>query len=230
VDQLESAGISWEALMESAPSTGYLGRRYPATGPTLYAQKHNPFLYFTNIVGQVNPPIPPNASRLAKIKPFDLASFTTALGNPSQMLRYAYIVPNQCNDQHGTSGASPDCSTDAQALALSDTFLKNTVTAITQSPSFTINSAIFIVWDENDYSGQLSCCTSPPDVSVIGGGHATAIVVTKNGKPRKSATPTNHYSLLATIEDGFNLPRLGNAQNANTLWNLFPASDNQNSQ
>jgi phosphatidylinositol-3-phosphatase len=119
----------------------------------------------------------------------------------------------------------PDCSNDAQALALGDIFLQNTVTAITQSPSFTKNSAIFIVWDENDYSGQLSCCTSPPDLSVIGGGHATAVVVTKNGKPRKSAMPTNHYSLLATIEDGFNLPRLGNAQNANTLWNPFPESD-----
>jgi phosphatidylinositol-3-phosphatase len=218
VDQLEANNITWEALVETAPSVGYLGRRYPASGPTLYAQKHNPFVYFNNIVA--------NSARLAKIKPFDLNAFKMELSNPSQMAKYVYIVPNQCNDQHGTSGATPDCSTEALALAAGDLFLQNTVTAITSSPSFTKNSAIFIVWDENDFSGQLSCCTLPQSPSVaVGGGHATAIVVTKNGKPRKSATPTNHYSLLATIEDGFNLPRLRNAQNADTLWNLFPESD-----
>jgi len=50
----------------------------------------------------------------------------------------------------------------------------------------------------------------------------TMIVVTKHGKPIKRATPSNHYSLLATIEDGFGLPRLANAKAAATLFDVFP--------
>jgi len=225
VDQLESHNISWEGLMESAPNAGFLGDRYPAApAQKLYAQKHNPFVYFDNIAL--------NVSRLAKIKPFVLSDFKAELANPSAMPRFVYIVPNQCNDQHGTGGTIPpgsaDCSTDPLTVAAGDSFLQNVVTAITSSPSFTRNSAIFIVWDENDFSGQLSCCV-PPSPTGVGGGHATAIVVTKQGQPRKSAKPTDHYSLLATIEEGFDLPRLRNAAHANTLWDLFP-SDSDSSQ
>jgi hypothetical protein len=217
VDQLEQKNISWEALMESAPTVGYLGSRYPvsATDQKLYAQKHNPFVYFDDVVG--------SPARMAKIKPFDLTSFKAELSLPQAMARFVYIAPNQCNDQHSTGGNIPagsaDCSTDALTLAAGDAFLKNTVTAITASPSFTDHSAIFIVWDENDYSGQLTCCGPSP--TGVGGGHATAIVVTKNGKPRKSARPYDHYSLLATIEDGFDVPRLANAKNATAMWDLI---------
>jgi len=47
----------------------------------------------------------------------------------------------------------------------------------------------------------------------------------KRGKPIKSATPTDHYSLLATIEDGFGLPRLANAKTAAPLFDLFSDSE-----
>src|SRR5262252_414824 len=217
VDQLEARNISWEAFMESAPSIGFLGSRFPLAGTAqkLYAQKHNPFVYFNSIAT--------NPSLLAKIKPFDLAAFKTALSDPTQMPRYVYIVPNQCNDQHGTGGTIPpgsaDCSTDSLTLAAGDKFLANVVPAITGSASFTGRSAIFIVWDENDFSDQLSCCKPSP--TGVGGGHATGFVVTKNGKPVKSAVPMDHYSLLATIEDGFDLPRLANAKTANAMFSLF---------
>jgi phosphatidylinositol-3-phosphatase len=220
VDQLESKNISWEALMESAPSVGFLGSRAPADpGQKLYAQKHNPFVYFDDIVK--------SPARMAKIKPFDLTSFKTQLSLPAAMPRFVYIAPNQCNDQHGTGGTvvppSVDCSADADALAAGDLFLKNTVTAITASPSFTARSVVFIVWDENDFSGQQTCCGPSP--TGVGGGHATALVVTKNGKPLKSARPFDHYSLLATIEDGFDLPRLVNAKTANTMFDLIPSGE-----
>jgi phospholipase C len=206
VDQLEKKNISWETLQESLPGVGSLVSRFPATGPTLYAQKHNPFLYFTSVAT--------DPARLAKIKPFDLAQLKTELNNPYQASRFIYIVPNQCNDEHGTSG----CSDDATALANGDAFLAQTVPAIINSPAFTNRSALFITWDEDDFSTNLGCCGQP------GGGHVATIVVTKQGKPIKSAAPTNHYSLLATIEDGFDLPRLGNAKNATPLWDVFPSS------
>jgi hypothetical protein len=82
------------------------------------------------------------------------------------------------------------------------------------APGYAISGADLIwrarpdLWDENDFSGQLSCCKPSP--TGVGGGHATGFVVTKHGKSIRSAVAMDHYSLLATIEDGFGLPRLAN--------------------
>jgi hypothetical protein len=46
--------------------------------------------------------------------------------------------------------------------------------------------------------------------------------VTKHARKVRGETPSNHYSLLATIEDGFGLPRLANATGAATLFDLLP--------
>lgn len=209
VDQLEQKHISWEALEESMPTVGFLGSVFidPTSGGTLYAQKHNPFVYFSSVAT--------NPNLLSKIKPFDLAAFQTELNNPHMMPRFVYIVPNQCNDQHSTKG----CTDDVANLKLGDNFLKNTVTAIQHSPSFTDRSAIFVTWDENDFSGNLGCCGIP------GGGHIATIVITKHGRPIKSAVPVTHYSMLRTIEEGFGLPLLANAKTAHPMWDLFPNRD-----
>jgi phosphatidylinositol-3-phosphatase len=205
VDQLEPRHISWEGLFEAMPSVGYLGASYPSNANRLYAQKHNPFVYFKNIA---------TTPRMMNLKPFDLGQLKAELANPASASQFIFIAPNQCNDQHGTGS----CSTDELAQAAGDAFLQQTVPAIIASPSFTERSALFIVWDENDYSGSLDCCGNPG----VGGGHVPMIVVTKHGHPIKRATPSNHYSLLATIEDGFGLPRLANAKAAATLFDVFP--------
>jgi hypothetical protein len=194
VDQLENAHIGWDAYEESMPSTGYLGSRYPLTGPKLYAQKHNPFVYYTDIAT--------NATRLSHIK--TLASSFTELkadtANPATAPRFLFIVPNQCNDMHGTTG----CSDNDTVLRLGDAYLHRLIPTIMQSPSFTANSAIFVTWDENDYSSNLGAVLSP-----VGGGHIPSIVITKRYTHGiQSALPSNHYTLLATIQDAFGIPRL----------------------
>ena len=55
-----------------------------------------------------------------------------------------------------------------------------------------------------------------------GGGRIPLIAVTKHAMGVRGTTPSNHYSLLATIEDGFALPRLANAKGAATLFDLLP--------
>jgi len=102
-------------------------------------------------------------------------------------------------------------------------------------------AAIFIVTDEDDFTGNSTtdgwenadgCCDSPilppgykflgsngqPDGTTwaggtYGGGLIPAIVVTNTGKTGgyQSQVPYNHYSLLATVEQEFGLPFLGNA-------------------
>ena len=47
------------------------------------------------------------------------------------------------------------------------------------------------------------------------------VVVTQCGAPAVSDALLNHYALLATIEDGFGLPRLRKAAGAPTMMDLF---------
>jgi hypothetical protein len=223
IDQLEAKHISWEGLAQSLPNDVLAKTGNAQDGTRLYAPKHFPFIYFSSVVN--------NPDRLAKLKPFDLAAFQAELANPKTMPRFVFIAPDQCNDMHGAGPSCPssDINFDPAAgdfvetgllkeetlIKKGDAFARDTVTAIMNSPSFTENSAIFIIWDESDLS-NFGCCGEP------GGGHIPMVMITKSNKPSASTTPFNHYSLLATIEDGFGLPRIANAKNATPMWDLFP--------
>jgi hypothetical protein len=202
VDQLEEAHIAWEGLFESMPSAGFLGARFPADAK-LYAQKHNPFVYFKSIA--LDP------TRLAKLKPFVLSELKAELADSVSAPRFIFLVPNQCHDQHGTLGCKPDAVT----LAAGDAFLAETVPAIVNAPAFTERSALLIAWDNS--TGHEACCGASK-----GGGRIPLIAVTKHQMAVRGTTPSDHYSLLATIEDGFGLPRIVNAKGATTLFDLFP--------
>jgi len=205
VDRLEAKNLSWTALEETMPSAGYLGTQYPGSAPRLYAQKHNPFVYFKDIVGK--------PERMAKIKPLDGGSLARTLAHPPNL---TYIVPNQCHDMHGTT----TCGNFDELLQAGDSYLKTLTTAIATSPTFTKNSAIFVIWDEDDYSSNLGCCSSLPS---LGGGHTLALVYAAGAGPKRSATPMNHYSLLRTLLEGFHLAPLGHSSDANvsSMWDLF---------
>jgi len=213
VDQLESHGLSWKAYMQSMPSVGYTGEYSPGdvggTVVKLYAQKHNPFMYFSSIVN--------NQQRLQKIVPFTQFGLDLATNN---VPNFVWISPDQCNDMHSISAAgaaiigNPGCVAPASGLDHSviqqgDDFVQATVSEIKESKAWSENSAIVIVWDENDYTGHAGCCHSPTGVggAVLGGDSAPFLVVTSKHQRHivDSTTPYNHYSLLATIEQQWNL-------------------------
>ena len=125
---------------------------------------------------------------------------------------FSFIVPNQCNDQHGRENAgifcnynpSPDGSLSGLNPALimrGDVMVEKLVTAIKQAPVWKKgSSAIVILWDENDYS-------MTPSVNQV-----VFMVETNYGSNgRQSATRYNHFSLLKTIEAGLHLPCLNHA-------------------
>jgi len=59
--------------------------------------------------------------------------------------------------------------------------------------------------------------------TLYGGGHVPMIVVSRGGAHGTTdATPTNHYSLLQTIEQNWNLPFLGNASDTVQVHSLAP--------
>ncbi|MCB1546112.1 MAG: hypothetical protein KDJ30_18085 [Rhodoblastus sp.] len=206
-DQLEARGLTWAFYGGGLPEPGSLVVEAPH-GPAgaLYAQKHNPFAYFRQIVG--------NSARRARIKPLDALApdLTTAPPN------FALIVPDQCEDGHGLAA----CPDQTDLAGRSDAALRRIVTMIRGAKHWSDRSAIFVTFDEGlppqGLAGaprHMGCCS---DAS--GGHHIATIVVSKCGGPRRSAAELDHYSLLATIEDGFGLPRLGKAASAVTMADL----------
>ncbi len=239
VDQLEARHISWGAYMEDLPAN-----KLDRYGPTLadgsqvklYAKKHNPFVLFDSVKN--------DPARMAKVK--DYSALAGDL-NSKHAPQFVWISPNQCNDMHGgvyatvpghaetpcPYGSAKDDANDAALKHKADDWVKSAVTTIMGSKAWTKHSAIVIVTDENDYTGNTTnggwenadgCCDSPyvakadPRVSpdwpggTYGGGLIPAIVVSSTVRPGTvDHTKYNHYSLLTSIEDNWNLPHLGHA-------------------
>ena len=143
VDQLEAKGMTWKAYMQSLPFTGADVEYWPSLGGTtykLYAQKHDPFMYFSNIRE--------SASRLANNVPLPQFDYDLKTNNvPS----FVWISPDQCNDMHGVGNGAPlgypECSYPASgldhgAIQLGDAFLARTVTKIMNSAAWKKNSII----------------------------------------------------------------------------------------
>jgi hypothetical protein len=231
VDQLEAAGLSWKAYMEAMPADNKELEYAPvgADGKViakLYAQKHNPFMYFADVRN--------NPQRLAKVVPYEeLAQDLSA----NKVANFVWISPHQCHDMHGVSPGSaktiqmpdcgyPDSGLDHGAIKLGDTYLHDTVAAIVGSAAWKEGAVLVIVWDEDDYAGFSGTGGSPVgrNGTLLGGSRAPLIIVTAGQAPAKKLdAPANHYSLLGAIETEWHLACLGaacKAEKANALAGL----------
>jgi hypothetical protein len=132
VDQLESAGKTWKAYIDSMPSPCFVG-----DAPPLYMQKHNPFIYYDNV--RTDP------DRCAKIVPF--SQFATDLATHT-LPNYTWITPNMCDDAHDCPAAS------------ADTWLSTWAPKIISSREWQDAGALFITFDEGHTSTWFpgSCC------------------------------------------------------------------------
>ncbi len=107
--------------------------------------------------------------------------------------QFAWITPNLCNDGH-------DCST-----AVADRWLSAVVPEIMATPAWQNGGVLVITWDEGEDATN----------------HLLTLVIRPGGGHQVSSRSYNHYSLLATIEDRFGVPRLGQAQNATPMTDLM---------
>ena len=88
-------------------------------------------------------------------------------------------------------------------IATGDAFLSSTVSKIMASPAWNGNSVIFVTWDESDFpfADVSGCCDANP-----GGGHVVTLAISHSDHTaRTSSVAYNHYSLLATIQQGWQL-------------------------
>jgi hypothetical protein len=241
-DQLVAARKSWKTYQESLPMTGpdlvnYSDGNFtnntdfskikPQLTPPLtagdivqlYASKHNPFVYFQSVQEGTNPFL-----SYANMVGFDGLHGLWGDLAAGKVPNFSYIVPNQCNDQHGRGNSTAFCNFDpndngTQAglnpalIILGDQAVQKIVTAIHESPVWHRGrSAIVVVWDENDYAVQ-------PIIN-----HVVTIVDTNYGfHELQSGEFYTHFSLLRSIEGGFGLPCLNHACDSSTkaMTDLF---------
>jgi hypothetical protein len=207
-DQLSAAGMTWKGYFQSLPPTPPPGQlvmtgpnangpytyKWPSAAVALYASKHNPFVNFTGTQGAPANMVPD--SQLGG----DLAK--------NELPNFSLVVPDQCHDMHGTG----TCTDTNSLISAGDTYVANTVAAITASDLWKHGrNAIVVTWDEDDFSdsGQpgTGCCGADP-----GGGHVATVVITNKGHHSiTDGTAYNHYSLLRSYEAAFGLSPLAHA-------------------
>ncbi len=224
--QLTSTGRTWKAYLEdmgnsaTEPSTC----RHPALNAVdgtqrakvgdQYAARHNPFVYFHSIIDS------PDCAR----NDVPLTRLPADLGATRSTANLTYITPNLCHDGHDT----PCVDGQPGGLVSADRFLSTWVPRIQASPAYRKDGLLIVTFDESDspQSDASACCgetagpNSPlPGITGPGGGRVGAVVLGRSVKPgTTTATPYNHYSLLASIEDLFGLPRLGYAATVPTRF------------
>jgi hypothetical protein len=199
MDQLDAAHLTWKGYFQGMPYPGFAQYCYPVRcngspdSDPVYSSKHNGIAYFASV--QSSP------AKLAQMTPDTELATDLATG---RLPNFAYIVPDQCHDMHGSppwceDSGDPGDVNDNRLVADADTYLSDTVDEITRSAQWSHGrNAIVITFDEGDDSA--GCCGVP------GAGQVATVVITNNG-PRHLADPTpySHYSLLATMEKAFGL-------------------------
>lgn len=189
-----AAGKTWKSYTESLPSVGYTGGDvYP------YFKHHNPFVYMTDVLN--------SSAETANVAPFtQLASDMSAGTLPN----FIYIAPNVENDAHDCPGGGSAC-TDDQKLVAADTWLKNNIDPLINSPALA-NSVFIITFDE-----ALDTDTAN------GGGQVLMVMVGSHVKPGfKSTTFFQHQSTLRVILDLLQVTdHPGNSATAPTMQEFF---------
>jgi phosphatidylinositol-3-phosphatase len=118
VDQLEKAGISWKAYMESMPTPCFRGA---VAGR--YVKRHDPFMYYRSIADDHN--------RCSRIVP---GSQLQRDISSDSLPDFSWISPNLCDDVH-------DCP-----LQDGDRYLAKVVPPLLQALGS--RGVLFITWDE----------------------------------------------------------------------------------
>jgi hypothetical protein len=224
MSQLDSAGLTWRAYedsMGSDPSREAATCGHPTVGQPdntegesaspfdAYATRHDPFVYFHYVIDNSSE-CGANVVNISRL-PTDLSSAATT---PN----FVFITPDLCDDGHDATCANGGPG----GLAQADTYLRTIVPEITGSAAFKDNGLLIITFDEGE-GDDSSCCSEiegPYDATTNteaggggpGGGIVGAVLLSSYIKAgTTSALAYNHYSMLATVEGIFGLPRLAEA-------------------
>ena len=238
-DQLAERSITWKSYQESLPPSGADNVTYsdgyftdlsvlPPGIPSgdflkLYAAKHNPFVYFKSVQDDLK-------AGATNIVGFEGQGGLYEDLTAGKVPAFSFIVPNQCNDQHGRANGGSQCDFDpatngTQAglnpalIYVGDLKLRSIVHAIHASKAWREGrNAIVVVWDENDYSFA-------PNINQV----LTLVETNYGSRGRSSNNFYTHFSLLKSLEGGLGLPCLNHACDKSTkiMSDLFAGHDDE---
>jgi phosphatidylinositol-3-phosphatase len=105
----------------------------------------------------------------------------------------SFVIPDLCHDMH-------DCS-----VAIGDTWLRDSIGSYADW-AIAHDSLLILTWDEDDGSQA---------------NHITTVFAGQMVRPGRYAEPITHYTVLATIEAAYKLPRDGQAAAATPITNIW---------
>jgi hypothetical protein len=232
--QLAAAKLSWTAYVEDV-GNGEAGQPMTCRRPPLgavdpdflpsagdgYETWRNPFVYFHSIV---------DSGECAE-HDVGLERLEPDLENPRRTPTLSYIVPDACHD-----GSESPCEPgQSGGLVGAESFLRTVVPEIQRSPAYSSGGMIAITFAEAAQAGPApdtsSCCGTPeypnldaggaaPPAAVdgpvkpTGGGGRVGMLLLSPFVPAGSSDESgyyNHYSMLRSIEELFQLPAIGYA-------------------
>lgn len=162
--ELTRAGLTWKVYAESLPSVGWMGGNSGA-----YLDRHNPAKWYSDVI---------NSPQLQKnMVPF--TQFAADLA-ANQLPNYSIIVPNAANDAHDGT------------LAQADTWLKNNVAPLLNSPAFQAGGDGWMIVTFDECDGAVGACNQQVYTAVIG---------PRVKRGYKSAILYRHENTLRTILD-----------------------------
>jgi phosphatidylinositol-3-phosphatase len=245
-DQLGNDGLTWKGYEEdmgNIPTREAANCGHPAVNGSdgtaaavpgdAYASRHDPFVYFHSIIDspECNQNVVPLGDSSGNLPATALPGTTglaTDLLSTATTPNFSFITPNLCNDGHDYpchNVTSPDTS---GVNDISD-WLQTWVPIIKASPAYQQDGLIEVTFDEAGGSDATACCGETPGPAANpggnggsgpGGGKIGTILISPSITPGAVITKTsyNHYSSLASIEDLFGLPHLGEAKTVTTTF------------
>jgi hypothetical protein len=228
-DQIQAAHHTWKAYAEdmaNLPGPGPTACRHQpinsqdtwqgSTDPKdQYATRHVPFVYFHGIIDD---------QAYCNAHVVDLANLQADLQSLDSTPEYVFITPDVCSDGHDGACVNPDQQGGYGGV---EEFLRAWVPRILNSTAYQQDGLLVINFDEADVSpsdpdSATACCgeqagfnTAKPGIWGPGGGRTGAVLLSPC-IPSGSVDPTpyNHYSLLRTTEDIFQVDHIGYAAQA----------------
>ncbi|HEY8739442.1 MAG TPA: alkaline phosphatase family protein [Candidatus Dormibacteraeota bacterium] len=227
-DQLDDKGVTWKGYMDgntlpcqhasyspaATPDTWQGNGGTPAAAGVNYADRHNPFLYFPDIMDN-------EATRcVPHVRPFTQLATDLTFGTVPQ---FGFITPDTCHDGHD----NPCSGSSVGGLQAADTWLSTHLpTLLTYLGSH--NGLLLIITDEGNFpSDTTGCCTGNPlGAAGVGGGRVGLVGLGPGVKVGQTVpTPYDHASLLRTLESLFGISEnLNNAGTAAAMVDLFGSS------